>query len=129
MIGSEDDRIVDAAVIEQCEKVAELAVELEEVEAHLLALGAIFMANEISRRKADRQDIGRLSPPEPHFVDQPAGESERVAVELGRGAKRRGIARGARKLPDADRLAAPLDRDGPRLPEAEGRRLERGTRL
>jgi len=124
MIRGQGHRIINAARIQHAQEITNLAVELEQLEAHLLALGAVGVPDVIRRRQADREDVGRWSAAELHFVDQPGSEREGVAVELRRGAERGEIARGAAELPGADRLAAAGDRDDSRLGLAQRRRHE-----
>ena len=113
MVGGQRNRIIDPARVEQREEVADLAVEVEKLQAHLLPFGAVGVADIIGRRQADREDIGRGPTPEPHLVDQAGGERQRAAVELGRCAERGLVARGAREPAPADRLAPAFDRERP----------------
>jgi len=63
MIRRQRHRIIDSARIEQSEEIAQLAVELEQLQAHLLPFGAEGVADIIRRRQADREDIGSRPTP------------------------------------------------------------------
>ena len=112
MIGGQHHRIIDAGLVEHVEEVAELAVELEQLEAHLLALGAIGVADIIGGGQADRDDVG-IARVRPSFISwiSPRASASIGAVEFGRGAERRCVAGSAREAAGANGLAAALDRD------------------
>ena len=132
MIGGEHHFVIDPQRIELVEEVTQSVVERGELQAHLVAVGAVGVADIIGRRSAYRDQIGGRARAEPHLLDQPGGEAEHHPVEFGRGAQRFGVAGGALEAAGADRLAR-ADAHGAIMRAAEiglvERRLARGDPL
>src|SRR4029450_3216937 len=99
--------VVNAAAIEEGEEVAQLAVEGEQLQAHLLPFGPISMADVIRGRQADRENVGAGAAAELQLVDQSGGNGERVAVEFRRGSQSRSVAGTTGERAAADGLAGP----------------------
>jgi hypothetical protein len=128
MVGAENDRIIHSEPVDEGEEAAEVLVEVEELQAHLCALGAVAVADIIGRREADREEVGAARAAEPHLAGERRGHDEGRRVELGGRGEVDGIARGAFEPPGADRLAL-ADRDRLGLGRAELGKLHRLARL
>src|SRR3954453_6737342 len=82
VIGAEHESIVQAAAVEEGEEVAELAVELQELQAHLLPAGTIGVADIVGCRQADREEVRDASAPKLYFLTEAGGEREGGGVDL-----------------------------------------------
>ena len=76
--------------VEQAEEIAEVAVEREQLEAHLRAFGAVAVADDSRSptRPIERMSVAGAAA-ELHFLEQRRGEREGRAIEFGRGAEMR----------------------------------------
>ncbi len=101
MIGGQDDRIVDALRIQHLEEAGEVAVERQQLQAHLLAAGAEAVADVIGCGKPDRQNVRSRVGSELQLLHETRGDREHRAVIFGRRAERAHVAGGSTEAPCA----------------------------
>ena len=61
VIRGEGHRIINAGAVKEAEEISDLPIEFEHVEAHLLPLGAVGVADIVGRRQADAEHVRRAS--------------------------------------------------------------------
>jgi len=94
MVGGQHHRIANFQRVEPGEEAAQRPVERVEMHAHLGAAIAVTMADDVGRRQANRQQVGRLAPAEPVLVDQLAANCSASGSNAGEARSRTGVGLG-----------------------------------
>ena len=132
MVGRENDRVIHPLRIEHSEETGQVAVEREQLQAHLLASGTQSVADIVGGGKSDGEHVRRSIGTEPHFLNEARGNRENRGIILGRRPVTAEVAGSSGEAPRPDRHLG-RDRERRRLALAEWwrfqRRLRRGNQL
>ena len=92
MVRRQHDQIIDPRAIQQPEEVAQIAIQREQLEAHLRPFRAVAVANDVGAGQADGDYVRGCAPSKLHPLDQGGGQRQSRTIEFRSSSKRAGVA-------------------------------------